>query len=214
MRNDTPSVRIECYAATVPQQGKSSNEDAFLIGHGPIRCAVLCDGAGNAQLAAKRVLASFEKLLSEASAEQVQNSATWAGWIKLLDSSLIGGNQSTFVGVAVVNGVAVGACAGDSRAYLLNRDGDLRIISDGAAKFRLGSGKAEAFPIRHALTSGEILLLLSDGAWTPLGLYPLKKAVQGAMGRHFSEVPAAILEAAGKMGRADDMTAVALHVAR
>lgn len=214
MPSNTSSARMECYAATAPQQRKSANEDAFLIGHGAIPCAALCDGAGNAQLAARRVLALFEKFLSEATAQQVQTPAAWAAWVKLLDSALLGGNQSTFVGVALVQGTVFGACAGDSRAYLLNRDGDLRILTDGASKFRLGSGKAEAFPIRHALSSGEILLLLSDGAWTPLGVYPLKKAVQSALARHFSEIPAAILEAAGKTGRADDMTAVALRLVR
>jgi hypothetical protein len=45
-----------------------------------------------------------------------------------------------------------------------NRQGDLRILTDGASKFRLGSGKAEAFPIRQSLASGKILLLLTDGA--------------------------------------------------
>jgi serine/threonine protein phosphatase PrpC len=207
-------ARIECYGSTIPQQGKSSNEDAFLVGYGPIPCAVLCDGAGNAQLAAKRALALFEKLLAEANAEQVQDPATWSAWIKLLDSSLLGGNQSTFVGLAVVEGVAVGACAGDSKAYLLTRDGELRILTDGASKSRLGSGKAEAFPIRHALSPGEIFLLLSDGAWTPLSLYALKTVVQGTMARHFSEVSTAIIEAAGRTGRADDMTAVTLRLAR
>jgi hypothetical protein len=87
-------------------------------------------------------------------------------------------------------------------------------LTDGASKFRLGSGKAEAFPIRHALIRGEMLLLLSDGAWTPLVLYPMKKVVHTAMARHFSEVPVAILEAAGKSGRADDMTALTLRLAR
>jgi serine/threonine protein phosphatase PrpC len=214
MQSVCPGSRIECYAATKPQQGKTANEDAFLIGHGHTPCAVLCDGAGNAQQAAKRVLTLFDKLLTEATTEQLLDHATWNKWVKLLDSSLLGGNQSTFVALAIVNGIAVGSCSGDSRAYLLNRDGDLRILSDGASKFRLGSGRAEALPIRHPLGSGETLLLLSDGAWTPLGLYPLKKAVQGVVGRHFSEVPQAILEAAGKTGRADDMTAIALRLAR
>lgn len=214
MQSIVPSSRIECYAATKPQQGKASNEDAFLIGHGQIPCAVLCDGAGNAQQAAKRVLSLFEKFLTEATVEQVLDHAAWRKWVKLLDSSLLGGNQSTFLAVAIMNGAAVGACTGDSRAYLLNREGELRILSDGASKFRLGSGKAEAFPIHQQLSPGEILLLMSDGAWTPLGMYPLKKAVQSTMGRHFSEVPQAILEAAGKTGRADDMTVVALRLAR
>ena len=97
---------------------------------------------------------------------------------------------------------------------MLNREGELRILSDGASKFRLGSGKAEAFPIHQHLSPGETLLLMSDGAWTPLGMYPLKKAVQSMMGRHLSEVPQAILEAAGKTGRADDMTVIALRLGR
>ncbi|MFI5422167.1 MAG: SpoIIE family protein phosphatase [Nitrososphaerales archaeon] len=214
MDSVVPSSGIECYVATRPQQGKTSNEDATLISRGQIPCAVLCDSAGNAQQTAKRVLALFDKLLIEATHEEVLDQATWRKWVKLLDSLLLGGNQSTFVAVAIINGVAVGACTGDSRAYLLDRNGELRILSDGASKFRLGSGKAEPFPIHQKLNPGDILLLVSDGAWTPLGIYQLKKAVQSALGRHFSEVPVAILDAAGKAGRADDMTAVALRLLR
>jgi serine/threonine protein phosphatase PrpC len=214
MQHAEASTRVECYAATRPQQGKTANEDAFVIGHGPIPYAVVCDGAGNAQQAAKRVLTLFEKLLGEATTEQILDHAMWQKWVKLFDSSLLGGNQSTFVGVAVVNGLVVGGCTGDSRGYLLTREGELRILTGAATKFRLGSGKAEAFPIHHSLSSGETLLLLSDGAWTPLGMYPLKKAVLSVAGRHFSEIPQAILDAAGKTGRADDMTALAMRVAR
>jgi serine/threonine protein phosphatase PrpC len=60
-------VRIECYGATRTQEGKSTNEDAFLIGRGERPFAALCDGAGNAQQAAKKVLGLFEKLFKEAS---------------------------------------------------------------------------------------------------------------------------------------------------
>ena len=125
---------------------------------------------------------------------------------------MLGGAESTFVGVAVVKSAAVGACVGDSRAYFVNRDGDCQLITEGASKFRLGSGRAEAFPIRQPLASGEVLLLLSDGAWMPLGPYRLKTAVTSALALHFSDVPGAILQAAGRSGRADDMTAVALRV--
>src|SRR5208283_1156031 len=167
------------------------------------------------QMAAQKGLkAQNATRMSHFSSVLPQSHAAWRKWVKLLDSSLLGGNQSTFLAVAIMNGVAVGACTGDSRAYLLNREGELRVLSDGASKFRLGSGKAEAFPIHQQLSPGEILLLMSDGAWTPLGMYALKKAVQSTMGRHFSEVPQAILEAAGKTGRADDMTVVALRLAR
>src|SRR5271154_391406 len=108
---------VECFAATRPQQGRAQNEDAFLIGRGERPFATLCDGAGNAERAAKRVLTLFEKLLAEATLEQIFDPATWIKSVKLLDSSLLGGSQSTFVGVAVVKGSVVGACAGDSRAY-------------------------------------------------------------------------------------------------
>lgn len=206
-------MRVECYAASRTQEGKPANEDAFLIGRGEITFAALCDGAGNAQQAAKKVLGLFEKLFKETSAQQVAADSTWANWIKLLDSSLLGGSQSTFVAVAIVNGVAIGAVAGDSRACLVNREGEIRILSEGAKRFRLGSGQAEAFPIRQALTPGDTILLLTDGAWTPLGSYLLKRAVSSAASRHFSEVSQAIVEAAGRTGRADDMTAVTLRFA-
>jgi len=205
-------MRIECFAATRPQQGRSQNEDAFLIGRGERPFVALCDGAGNAERAAKRVLALFEKLFGEATAAQTVDPATWNKWVKLLDSSLLGSAQSTFIGLVESNGGVVGACTGDSRAYLINREGQCRILTDGALKHRLGSGHAEAFPIRSALSPRDILLLLSDGAWTPLSPYLLQKAVASAATRHFSELPGAILDAASRAGRADDMTAVTLRL--
>ncbi len=200
-------LRVECFGVSRPQQGRV-NEDAFLIGREP-PFALLCDGAGNAQQAAKRIVGLFDKLFKEAALEQVSEHDTWAGWVKLLDSSLLGGTQSTFLGIALLDGLAVGACVGDSRAYVVTREGDCRLLTEGASKFRLGSGKAEASPIRQTMTSGEILVLLSDGAWTPLGPFLLKKAVMSAVARHLSDVPEAILEAAGRAGWADDMTAIA-----
>jgi serine/threonine protein phosphatase PrpC len=207
-------VRAECYAASRPQEGRSTNEDAFLIGRGPIPYAALCDGAGNAQLAAKRALTLFDKLVQQATPEQVTDERTWSNWIKLLDSALLGGTQSTFVGVALLDGIGIGAAAGDSRAYLIDREGECRNLTEGARKYRLGSGDATAFAIRQPLGHGDILLLLSDGAWTPLGPYLLKKTVMGTRARHFSEVPQAVLDAAGRTGRMDDMTAIAVRVVR
>lgn len=208
------TTRIECYGATRPQQGRSQNEDAFLISTGDRPFAALADGAGNAERAAKRILTRFEKLLHEATPEQVADAGAWAKWVKLLDSSLLGAAQSTFVAVTISGSEVIGACAGDSRLYHLNKEGQCRIISEGASKQRLGSGQAQPFPIRLTLNAGEVLLLLSDGAWTPLNLYALQKATVSAAARHFSEVPVAILDAAGKTGRADDMTAVALRLGR
>lgn len=204
--------RLECAAASRPQDGRSQNEDAFLIGRGAVQFAALCDGAGNAERAAKRALGLFEKLIAEATPEQVAAAATWAGWVKLLDSALLGGGQSTFIAVALITGQMVGACAGDSRVYRFTRDGACLILTESAPKFRLGSGHAQPFTFAEPARRGDLYLLLSDGAWTPLGLYGLRKAVAAAATRHPSELPGAILDAASKAGRADDMTAIAVRV--
>jgi serine/threonine protein phosphatase PrpC len=203
---------FQCYGATRPQDGRSVNEDAFVIHHAPVPYAALADGAGNAERAAKRVLTLFGNLFSEAKSEDVSKPETWTKWVRLLDSALQGGTQSTFIAVTLVNGIAIGACAGDSRAYVVDREGTCIPVTEGANKARLGSGMTEAFHIRRAVSPGEILLLLTDGVWTPLGPYLIKKAVLGALGRHFSEVPGAILDAAGRTGRADDMTAIAVKL--
>lgn len=68
-------------------------------------------------------------------------------------------------------------------------EGELRILTENTK--RLGSGHAEAFMIRHSFRSGEIILLMSDGAYGPPSLYAMKKAVS-SMCRHFSEMPEAI----------------------
>ena len=49
-------MRVEYFAASLPQQGRTQNEDAFLMERGERPFAALCDGAGNAERAAKRVL--------------------------------------------------------------------------------------------------------------------------------------------------------------
>ncbi len=205
-------MKIECYAASLPQDGRTVNEDAWLILREPPLCAALCDGAGDARRAARRALQTFEKLYKTARPEELAAFPTWSRWVKLLDSSLLGGDQSTFLAVTVLEGRVVGACAGDSRLYKVTRDGAVSIPSEGAAKFRLGSGRAQPFPIHLPASRGDLFLLMSDGAWTPLSLYTLKKVLVRAATRHFSELAPALLEEAGKAGRVDDMTVIALKV--
>jgi serine/threonine protein phosphatase PrpC len=208
------TIRIECFAATRPQQGRIFNEDAFLIGRGERPFAALCDGAGNAEQTAGRVLRLFEKMLNESIPELITAAETWTRWIKLLDSSLLGGAQSTFLAVTFAANEAVGVAVGNSRAYLINREGQCRIVNEGASKQLLGSGHAHPYLIRLTLSAGDIVLLLSGGAWTPLNLHLRQKMMVSAALKHFSEVPAAVLDAAGPTGRADDMTAVAVRLAR
>lgn len=56
-------MRVECYAATRPQDGRAANEDAFLIIRERIVAAAVCDGAGAAEQVAKRVSRLFRAKL-------------------------------------------------------------------------------------------------------------------------------------------------------
>ena len=203
---------LEMSGATAVQTGGSVNEDALLIRRDAPAFAALCDGAGDAERAAKRVLKVFEKLFKEAKPEDPALPETWSGWVKVLDSSLLNTFQSTFLAVASVENRVTGTCVGDSRAYLLDRNGELRILTEGAAKHRLGSGSAVAFPVALTLLAGDTLLLLSDGVWTVFGGYLLCKTVMAARMKNFADMPTVILEAAGKNGKVDDMTAICLRV--
>jgi hypothetical protein len=55
---------------------------------------------------------------------------------------------------------------------------------------------------------------MSNGAWTPLNISQLKKVVNKTLFGHLSELPPAILDEAGKNGRADDMTVIAIKKTR
>lgn len=205
-------MQIEIFASSRSQDGGTINQDAFLIGRGRRPYAALADGSGNAQQVARRALGVFERLLAEATSDQMALFSTWESWVRLLDSALIGGPQSTFLAIAAMDGRVMGACAGDSRLYLLPADGDVSILTEGAPKARLGSGQATPLAIHRRVMPGDVLLLMSDGAWTPLSLPKILALRAKALPRHPSEFPGLILDEAGKHGRADDMTVVMMKV--
>lgn len=166
------TIRIECFAATRPQQGRILNEDAFLIGRGERPFAALCDGAGNAGQTAGRVLRLFEKMLNESTPEQITAAETWTRWVNLLDSSLLGGAQSTFLAVALAANEAVGVAVGDSRAYLINHGGQCRIVNKGASKQLPGERPSTSLPYPRDVECGRHRAPLErrgvDAAQSPL----------------------------------------------
>lgn len=205
-------MRVECYGKSLTQQDRTVNEDAFAIIREPIPVAVVCDGAGNAEQAARRVVRLFELFVREAAPETILLPNTWTGWVKKLDSALLGGCESTFLAAAVVGFTLVGVSAGDSQAYLLGAEGGFKYLTTGPQKARLGSGNVQPFTFTAVLKPRDVVLLMTDGAWTPLSPYLIEKAVRGVLLQHFSEVPSAVLAAASRTGRWDDMTAVALRL--
>lgn len=208
---------IECYGASRIQSDHRANEDAFVIEQNPVPHAAVFDGAGNAEQAAHRIARFFKAIINDQAAK-AGDPVAWTGWVRLMDSQLLGGTQSTFVGIAVPDvdeGLVVGAYAGNSRAYVVGEDG-VRLVTTESSPGRLGSGHAQGKTFSLKLRPYDILLLMSDGAWVPFGsTYLLRKAVTSGMARHFSEVPQAVLDTATPTGEpADDMTVVAMRLRR
>jgi len=205
------TVQPTAFAATLRQDGRASNEDAFLIHPGPPLVVALADGAGNAEQAARQALRLLERMLGAAGEEELRVFATWASWFRSIDAAMSGGAQTTLVALSVGEGRVLGAAAGDSRVYLWTRQGEMRIVNEGAPKQRLGSGAVAPVPIHLPFERGDTLLLMTDGAWTPLPLARLA----GIVARHalapLAELPEAILKEASRTGRADDMTVVAVR---
>ncbi len=153
------------------------------------------------------------KLVEAADDDALARFPSWASWVRSLDSALLGGAQSTLVAVAFLPGRLVGAAVGDSRVARISRDGVPELLSGSPGRFRLGSGSAEASPIHAACEPGDLVLLLSDGAWNPLGMAGVARAVARARLGALADLPSAILGAASRSGRWDDMTVVVGRVA-
>lgn len=216
-------MKAEVYAATKTQKGRTQNEDHFAIGRGVQPMVAVADGAGNAVRSAKRAIDMFIKLHAAAEIErpaELIKQDTWKNWIRLLDTALLGGAQSTFcaftMGAYMANGQrvesATGVCAGDTRLYLLDSNGMLSHITSTAKKTRLGSGQAEPITFHVELRKGDLLIVATDGAYSPMSLDELRRITVSAKMKHLSEVPMAILERAGKYGGlADDATALVVR---
>ncbi len=199
----------ECYGATRPRQGSRANEDGFWIWRPSSAVAALCDGAGSPSHCAGPVLRAFARQI-EGGLLDVQQFPAWSHWLGETDASLAGGIQTTFVGGALVERRLLGAYTGDSRAYLVNEHG-CRLLSDLPTP-PLGSGHARARPLHEPLDAHDTVLLLSDGAWTPLPLTLIHRAVMAARLAEFADLPATLLDLATRHGgAADDMTAVAMR---
>lgn len=209
-------MHVECFGESRPQEGRlqTLNQDAFLIGRSPVAWMALCDGAESARSIAKRALGLLEGRIAGASLGEILRDTTWQAWARSLDSALIGGPESTLVAVAVVGEQVIGVSVGDSRAYVLPVEGSLRQLPASASRARLGSGETEPAVFRETLAARDVLLLLSDGAWTPLAQAELERAVRSMALKPFADMPSTVLDACARHGRADDMTAVTLRRVR
>jgi serine/threonine protein phosphatase PrpC len=195
------------YAASVPQPGRP-NEDAFFVGRlagAPL--AAVFDGQGSAEGAAKKAARQLERLYTES-----RGRLDWTRTAQLLNSHLLGANKSTMVAASVAGDVMSLCAVGDSRAYLV-RNCQANILTEGSSKQQLGSGAIQPLIKQFGAQDRDLILLMTDGAWTRFSLHLLAQTVMKNL-MTLPELPNSILKQAAKGGVCDDMTVVAIVVRR
>jgi serine/threonine protein phosphatase PrpC len=196
-------VAATIYVASVPQPGHP-NEDSFFVGRlAAAPLAAVFDGQGHAEGAAKKAARQLERLYTESGGR-----LDWTRTAKLLDSHLLGANQSTIVAAILFDEVISICAVGDSRAYLV-RDGQASILTEGARKQKLGSGAIQPLIMEFGAQDRDLILLMTDGAWTRFSLYQLAQTVMKNL-LSLAELPNSILKQASKGGICDDMTVAAI----
>lgn len=126
---------------------RSTNQDAYAAGElpGSVAWAVVCDGMGGAaggnyasstavKLISERICASYRVGMSSNSIRNVLTSAITAANISVYDMSVqnpdLSGMGTTVVAALIVNGSICIAHAGDSRAYILNKNSLRQLTKD------------------------------------------------------------------------------------
>ncbi len=64
-------MRVDCYAKSLPRQGRTANENAFLMIRESIPVATVCGGAGDAEQAARRASRIFQLFARDAIVEEM-----------------------------------------------------------------------------------------------------------------------------------------------
>jgi len=196
-------VAATIYVASVPQPSRL-NEDSFFVGRlASAPLIAVFDGQGNAEGAAKKAARQLERLYTESGGR-----LDWMRSAKLLDSHLLGANKSTMVASSLVDEVISICAVGDSRVYLV-RDGQANILTEGASKQKLGSGAIQPLIREFGAQDRDLILLMTDGAWTRFSLYQLSQTVMKNL-LSLPELPNSILKQAAKGGICDDMTVAAI----
>lgn len=154
---------------------RESNQDAYAVGElpGEVAWAVVCDGMGGAAggniasaLAVKvisdKINTSYNERMKESSIKNLLDSAITAANIEVYDMAYsrmeLRGMGTTVVCAVVRDNTAIIAHAGDSRAYIANRDGIRQITTDHSlVQDLIDSGKitpeeAENHPNKNLIT--------------------------------------------------------------
>lgn len=154
---------------------RENNQDAYAVGElpGEVAWAVVCDGMGGAAggniasaLAVKvisdKITSSYNEKMRDSSIKNLLDSAITAANIEVYDMAYLRpdlkGMGTTVVAVVVRDNVAHIAHAGDSRAYIVNKDGveqitvDHSLVQNLVDRGEITKEEAEHHPNKNVIT--------------------------------------------------------------
>lgn len=202
-------MSIEVAGASRPRAGHE-NEDAWGPLQGPALGATVLDGAGEAAQAARTALHSLQLAFRRATLGSILAQGWWSRAAHQVDLGL--SSESTVVACAIVGSQLLGVSCGDSKVVTIEEAG-AHLLTEKETP-RLGSGRVEPEVLQERVSKGSIVVLMSNGAWNPLGISSVERVVRTQMVRPVAEIAEALLVEASKgSGGAlmDDATVVVLR---
>lgn len=228
---------------------RDSNQDAYAVGElpGEVAWAVVCDGMGGAAggniasaLAVKvisdKITASYNKKMRDSSIKNMLDSAITAANIEVYDMAdsrpELKGMGTTVVCAIVRDNMVFIAHAGDSRAYIANKDGltqittDHSVVQDLVNQGKITAEEAENHPNKNLITRAvgvdkkieidfaeadinedEVLLLCTDGLTNYVTVNEMFNDISDGQYYAFAD---RLVKHANNNGGGDNITVVAM----
>lgn len=230
---------------------RENNQDAYAVGELPdeVAWAVVCDGMGGAAggniasaLAVKvisdKITSSYNEKMRDSSIKNLLDSAITAANIEVYDMAYsrpdLKGMGTTVVAVVVRDNVAHIAHAGDSRAYLVNKDGveqitvDHSLVQNLVDRGEITKEEAEHHPNKNVITralgvdkridvdfseiymqENETLVLCTDGLSNCVNNSEMAEDIKDGQYYAFAD---RLVKRANKNGGNDNITVVAIAI--
>ncbi len=230
---------------------RENNQDAYAVGElpGEVAWAVVCDGMGGAAggniasaLAVKvisdKITSSYNEKMRDSSIKNLLDSAITAANIEVYDMAYsrpdLKGMGTTVVAVVVRDNVAHIAHAGDSRAYIVNKDGveqitvDHSLVQNLVDRGEITKEEAEHHPNKNVITralgvdkridvdfsevdlqENETLILCTDGLSNCVNNTEIADDIKDGQYYAFAD---RLVKRANKNGGNDNITVVAIAI--
>ena len=230
---------------------RENNQDAYAVGElpGEVAWAVVCDGMGGAAggniasaLAVKvisdKITSSYNERMRDSSIKNLLDSAITAANIEVYDMAYsrpdLKGMGTTVVAVVVRDNVAHIAHAGDSRAYIVNKDGveqitvDHSLVQNLVDRGEITKEEAEHHPNKNVITralgvdkridvdfsevdlqENETLILCTDGLSNCVNNAEIADDIKDGQYYAFAD---RLVKRANKNGGNDNITVVAIAI--